>query len=280
MNMRLMGWLIVLMFAALPGWAQVSDGSASGSPVLLSRQDLPGQHLLRRHGPRKNLGLAPNRLGENVQVYESSNWSGYAVVGSSFTQARGSWIVPAVDCAATPNGSASFWVGIDGWVDDTVEQTGTDSDCDGDKPSYYAWYEFAPKAGVTITSVPVSPGDHMSAEVNYNNEEFTVTMTNQTTGASYSTAMAFPPALRVSAEWIAELNGIRLSDFGTVRFGPDFTDVIGTNGATDATTSGTIGAFGPNVQASIIVGGKDQDEAVPSFLSTDGTSFTVTWWSR
>jgi hypothetical protein len=29
-----------------------------------------------------------------------------------------------------------------------------------------------------------------------------------------------------------------------------------------------------------MVAGKDVDEAVPSFLSLDGTSFTVNWWSK
>jgi hypothetical protein len=242
---------------------------------LLAQQSAP----VIQHAPRRALGPARNQLG-NIKVFNSNNWSGYAVIGSGFTQAKGSWIVPAVDCKTAPNASVSFWVGIDGWNDETVEQTGTDSDCNEGKPKYYAWYEFAPLAGVTIPSVSAKPGDSMSAEIDYDGSEFTVTMTNQNTGETYSASSSVPEAQRTSAEWIAELNGIELSNFNAVRFGDDFTQVTGTNSATNASTSGPISAFGNNVQGSVLVAGQDKDEAVPSFLSADGTSFTVTWWAK
>jgi hypothetical protein len=215
----------------------------------------------------------------DVSVAESNNWSGYAVTGSQFTQAKGSWIVPAVDCTAVPNSSASFWVGIDGWVTDTVEQTGTDSDCDDERPTYYAWYEFAPRGGVTISSVPVEPGDQMSGEISYDDPYFTVTITNETTGKSFTTSSTVAGARRSSAEWIAELNSYRLSDFGTVPFGADYTYVSGTNSAVDSSTSGQISDFGKHVWQSILAAGKGVQEAVPSSLSSDGSSFTVTWKS-
>jgi hypothetical protein len=268
MRTRLLG--IALLLGGLPARSQAPRLPSAAVPIF------------HQHAPRKSLGPAPDQTGKPI-IYESSNWSGYAVVGEAFRQARGSWIVPAVDCTITPNASVSFWVGIDGWDNATVEQTGTDSDCNSGSPSYYAWYEFAPKAGVTINSVPISPGDHMSAQVDYaGNSEFIVTITDQTTGAAYTTSAAVPEAQRASAEWIAELNGYNLSDYGTVYFGDDFTHASGTNQATNATTSGPIGAFRENVRASVIVGGKDNnaDVAVPGYLSIDGTSFTVTWWAK
>ncbi len=48
----------------------------------------------RQHAPRKLLGMHPDRAIDNVTVSESTNWSGYAVTGSGFTQAKGAWIVP------------------------------------------------------------------------------------------------------------------------------------------------------------------------------------------
>ena len=222
---------ILLVFALFSAQAQVSSG-ASSEPVSLSAAITTTRV---RHAPRKIAGLHPDRVIDNVTITESNNWSGYAVTGDSFTQARGSWTVPAVDCAAVPDSSASFWVGIDGWENNTVEQTGTDSDCDGDKPSYYAWYEFVPAGGVTISSVPVSPGDQVSAEVIYNGAEFTVTITNETTGKSFTKSHPPGSAKRTSAEWIAEMNGYELSDFGTVSFGGDFTFVGRTNYAVSYT---------------------------------------------
>lgn len=253
-----------MLFLTLPVWAQLPPGF----PIAP-----------QAHAPRISLGPAAAQLG-NIKVFESSNWAGYAVVGEEFTAASGSWTVPTVDCTASPYGSVSFWVGIDGWNDATVEQTGVEAGCNGLEPYYYAWYEFAPKAGVTITSVPVKPGDNISASVAYSYSVFTVTLTNLTTGKSHSTTAAVLDAHRNSAEWIVELNGAYgLTDFNAVRFGSDFTTADGTNAATDSTTSGPIGAFGDRVQASVIVN-KQIEQAVPSFLSIDGTSFTVTWWSR
>jgi hypothetical protein len=264
---------MALLFALPSAWAQVSGDQGSGSGFMVRSAGA------LQHGPRKSLGLHPDRTIGNVTVTESPNWSGYTVTGSSFTQAKGSWIVPTVDCTATPYASASFWVGIDGWVTDTVEQTGTDSDCVGETPFYYAWYEFFPNGGVTIASVPVSPGDRMSGEIIYDGSEFAVSIRNETTGDSYRKSAAVARAQRVSAEWIAEMNGYRLSDFGTVPFGEDYTDVSGTNYATDSTISGPIGDFGNHVWQSVMVSGKGVD-AVPSALSPDGASFTVTWKSE
>jgi hypothetical protein len=218
----------------------------------------------------------------------SENWSGYAVTGSSFTKASGSWTVPAVNCSLTPNTYASFWVGIDGYSSSTVEQTGTDSDCNGPDPSYYAWYEFYPKGSVLITGLPVSAGNKMSAEVSYSGNEFTITITNESTGKSFSKSSTVPSAKRSSAEWIAEApcctrsGGILpLSDFGTVDFGLDYTGVSGTNDATDTSTSGAISAFGSGVQVITMVTSKGVDEAIPSAsLTSSGTSFTVLWKSE
>jgi len=100
-----------------------------------------------------------------------------------------------------------------------------------------------------------------------------------TTGKYFSTSASVPRAKRASAEWIAESNGSSgLPDFNAVRFGRDFTRAAQTNSATDATTSGPIGAFGKRVQVTIL-GYDNLDEAVPSFLSYDGSSFTVTYWN-
>jgi peptidase A4-like protein len=263
----------VTLLVALSVSAQVSSNAGS---------ELAGQSTafrVREHGPRKALGLHPDRVIDGVTVAESSNWSGYAVTGAWFTQVKGSWTVPAVDCTALPDSSASFWVGLDGWVTDTVEQTGTDSDCDGETAHYYSWFEFFPNAGVTITSVPVSPGDQMSAEVIYNGTEFAVSITNESTGNSYRKSAIVALAQRVSAEWIAEMNGYRLSEFDTVFFGEDYTGVRGTNYAVDESTSGSIGAFVNHVWESVLVNGKSV-EAVPSSLSADGTSFAVEWKSE
>jgi hypothetical protein len=271
---------ISFLLAISPALAQVSSQPASSptNPVISPRQ----------HAPRKIYPLTPERVEGNVTVSDSTNWSGYAVTGSSFTSAKASWTVPTVNCTKTPNTYAAFWVGLDGWTSSTVEQTGTDSDCDGKTPSYYAWYEFYPAGSVLISSVTVAPGNQMSASVVYSSSEFTITITNETTGKSYSKSSKVSGAKRSSAEWIAEApcctnsGGILpLADFGTVDFGEDYTNVSSTNYATDSSVSGPISDFGSAVNEAIMVNGSTgADEAVPSALTSDGTSFTVAWDSE
>jgi len=268
MQLKVLG--ILLTLAALPALAQVSIDLQSTAQVP------PRQH-------------APMRLHQRLPSgkVESENWSGYAVTGTAFTSAKGSWIVPSVTCTKTPNTYSAFWVGIDGYSSTTVEQTGTSSDCSGTSPSYYAWYEFYPEPSIEITAVPVSPGNKISAEVTYNGTEFTITITNETTGKSATKSARVSGAKRTSAEWIAEApcctraGGILpLSDFGTVDFGQDYTDVSGTNDATDSATSGPINDFGADVEAITMVSSSGATEAVPSAVSSDGTSFTVAWKSE
>jgi hypothetical protein len=153
---------------------------------------------------------------------------------------------------------------------------------------YYAWYEFYPRPSILVTSVPVNPGDVMSAEVVYDvtNEKFYATITNVTTGKTFTKGAAVPNAIRSSAEWIAEApcctgsGGILpLSDFGTVHFGKDASGVAGTNWAKDTATTGKIGAF-PAVDQELIdktASGTSPQTSTCSALSADGTSFSCTW---
>lgn len=268
---RSAGFAILLALAA----------ASARPPISIARvfpSQVPPSPL--RHAPMRLIGPAPNQWGRSdLAIYESDNWAGYAVVGNAFTEARGSWTVPSVNCSVNPNGAASFWVGIDGWDNNTVEQTGTESQCNGTDLATYAWYEFAPKRGVTIKNMPVTPGEDMEAKVHYNGSRFEVTIVDLTTGKYFRTSATEPRAKRASAEWIAESNGYSgLPDFGAAGFGKDFTRAIDTNAATDATTSGPIAAFGKRVQVAIL-GHKNADEAVPSFLSFDGSSFSVTYWN-
>src|ERR1700691_1238524 len=132
----------------------------------------------------------------------SNNWSGYAITGAagSFTAAEGSWIVPAVTCTSGTQ-YAAFWVGIDGYSSTTVEQTGTDSDCSKGVPTYYAWYEFYPKASKDIAAFPVHPGDVISASVTFSAGIFTVSITDGTSGKTFTTTGTVSGAQRSSAEF-------------------------------------------------------------------------------
>ena len=249
---------------------------------------LPNVDRLARFTP-----VAPGRHSpvkihqrQSDSSWDSYNWSGYAVTGAagSVTDARASWTVPPVSCpiGSKPrqNQYSSFWVGIDGFNDNTVEQIGTDSDCQRGRPTYYAWFEFYPNPMFIINSVTIHPNDVISAEVVSNGGGwFTVSLTNVTTNQpSGSVSTQVPGAQQSSAEWIAEAPSsssgvLPLADFGTA--------VFSQNGATVGGATGSIGSFGSNVQDITMVGQRAPHpiKAQPSSLSTDGTSFWVTWLS-
>ena len=237
------------------------------------------------------LAAIPTASAFNAKIsqgsFTSTNWSGYAVTGAagSVTDAKGSWKVPSIvgTCPST-NQFSSFWVGIDGFSSGTVEQTGTDSDCQNGVPTYYAWFEFFPHPLSIISSITVSPGDVISAEAHFNGRSFTVTITDTTTAQSFSTSAKVSRAQRSSAEWIAEAPSssggvLPLANFGTVSFGIDNTGVTSTNFATVNGVTGSIGSFGSSVQTITMVSNAGATKAQPSALSSDGTSFTVQWVS-
>jgi hypothetical protein len=261
---------ILAALAMSPAFAQVPSAAISPLPTTISMRQ------------------APMRLHQNLfnGSVKSDNWSGYAVGDSVFTHAQGSWIQPKADCTKTPNTYAAFWVGIDGFTSTTVEQTGTLIYCDGTTAEYYAWYEFYPSTPIEVISgITVKPGDKISADVSYANPDFTVTITDERTGKSFSKKSEVTGAKRSSAEWIAEApesdgSIVPLTDFGTASYGEDYTDVNDTEWATGTTITGPISDFGSSVEKITMVSTADKDEAVPTALTTDGSSFKIAWKSE
>lgn len=200
----------------------------------------------------------------------SQNWAGYVSAGSAgtFTSVSASWTEPAVACTATAT-FASFWVGLDGDGTATVEQTGTEADCQGGEAAYQGWFEMFPNAPVFYDN-PVEPGDAMSASVVANGGGvFTLTLTDSTQGWTQAANQTSDAAHLGSAEVITEAPSdgtvLPLSNFGTVSF-------------TDATADDTaIGNQNPG--ALTMVSADDVTKATPSAL-TGSNAFTVTWDSN
>jgi len=259
--------------AFLPAFGQAPSAALS--------QEMTEQIAPRQHRP------ITDRHDRGDGTSTSTNWSGYAVTGSGFTSAKASWTVPTATCSGVSGDQyAAFWVGLDGFSSTTVEQTGTDSDCVGTRPNYYAWYEFYPHPSFQISGMTVSPGNKMYASVTYSGSEFTVTITNETTGKTFTKSSRVSGAKRSSAEWIAEApcctgsGGILpLSDFGTILFGQDTSGISGTNDATDTSHSGDIGSFPSSAINEInkVSSSTSPQTSTCTSLSSDGTSFSCTW---
>src|SRR5690242_6361914 len=149
----------------------------------------------------------------------STNWSGYAVNGTAATHVIGTWTQPSATCAPGENSWSSPWVGIDGNNSNTVEQIGTDTDCSGGAPAYYAWYEMYPKSLVVINSVPVVPGHSYTGQVTYTGSAYAMQLKDNNTGATFNTTQSSRKARRSSVEWVMEgpSSGL-LTNFRSVSF--------------------------------------------------------------
>jgi hypothetical protein len=223
----------------------------------------------------------------------STNWAGYAVTGATFTDVKGSWVEPSVSCTtasattkqngkSATNGKnkpsksqpsyAAFWIGLDGDVSNTVEQTGTDSDCNGSTAVYYAWYEFYPAFPVNLPN-PVRPRDAMSADVSVAGGNVNITISDSTQNWTYTTSQKDKNYALSSAEWIAEAPSgpqvLPLADFGAVTF-------TGAS-ATGNGVTGPINQPGFTVDPITMATSSGQTKAAPSPLVKSGDGFTVTW---
>lgn len=156
-------------------------------------------------------------------TWASSNWSGYAETGH-FTAVSGSWTVPSVTAGRQSSSSAWYsatWLGIDGFNDTNLIQTGTEQDYYGGSTHYSAWWEILPAAETKIP-YSVSPGDVMVANIvetpmqvrvsasgrhggaaTITEYEWTIALKDTTHPWSFTTTQAYGGA-GSSVEWVVE----------------------------------------------------------------------------
>jgi hypothetical protein len=214
---------------------------------------------------------------------QSTNWSGYAIQAKAgaVTYVAGSWTVPSVGAV---RGASAAWVGIDGWRSTTVEQIGTESDYVNGQAQYYAWYEMYPSVSRIITTtptsntpMPVSPGDSITASVQYAAATgFTLTINDSSWAQPFSIAISkhAAAAQRSSAEWVVEAPStyhiLHLADFSPVTFTNTQATINSVNGGIN-----TVWAHAKLEQVDMFSARGAQLDTTSSLNST-GTSFTVT----
>src|SRR5579871_951959 len=112
--------------------------------------------------PAPGQAQSPKPSGEQAANVSSGNWSGLAEAGSTYTAVSAAWTVPTLQSTPSPSVSSS-WIGIDGYSNSNLIQTGTEQDVSGGVGSYYAWWEILPAPETYIGGV--NPGDHMTADI-------------------------------------------------------------------------------------------------------------------
>jgi Peptidase A4 family len=253
---------------SFPGAGLQAGGSGRGGyPMMPGYMMMPGPS-----GGSSTLGQAGQGTAANAAhapATTSENWAGYASAGGGGDlHERVGFLGRALGDLRRADDVSSFWVGLDGDGTNSVEQTGTDADCNGGAAAYQGWFEMFPNAPVFYDN-PVGPGDAMSASVVAGGGgAFTLTLTDSTRGWTQTTDQTSDTAELGSAEVIAEAPSsgtgtvLPLSDFGTV----SFTGVTADNAA--------IGNDNPS--ALTMVSASNVTEATPSALA-GGNAFTVTW---
>ncbi len=191
--------------------------------------------------------------------------------------------MPAVNCSRSPVGSSGYayvghWVGLDGYKDGTVEQTGVDAYCDASGDATYdAWYEMYPDNSVVYAGV--SPGDAITASVYWNGSAYSLSLSDLTTGGHFSVSKRCPSGSACknsSAEVISEdpggavADGYNLADFAAAHY----------DSAAVTSRSGARGTLGKSRQwSSSVISMTDPAGKImarPSALS-GGQAFAISW---
>jgi len=263
-------WRVPLAAAALvlgSAGAALGSAGAAGAATTATHPGIthtrPGGSVggFQPGGLLKGHGATAARTGATKNGTTSTNWSGYVVTGGAgaFNSVSSSWTEPSASCGGGTQ-YAAFWVGLDGYNSSSVEQTGTDSDCNGGSPDYYGWYEMYPADPVYFTN-PVSPGDSMSAAVTVSGTSYTLTLTDSTQGWT-QTENETGSFSNSSAEVITEAPSseegpLPLADFGTINYSassangtslgsqsPTSITMVGSSGDQLDSTSGIDGSGG------------------------------------
>ena len=300
--LALIGLAAPAVVALAPAAAQ--PAAAASAPIhaaATAGPAAPGLYHVPIIGKVTLPGVLGSVLGNGLRhatAVQSSNWAGYADTNDTFNSVSSSWTEPTVNCANSnsglngllglsslsgllggPGAASAFWVGLDGYNSTSVEQLGTDSDCDSGSPSYYAWYEMYPNPSVQLPSqYPVQPGDKMTALVSANSAgtSFTLMIKDATAGWTFSTTQTGSGFARSSAEVIAEApsscsllfcSEVPLADFGQINYS-------GSSVINAAGTKGSLSSFNAN---EITMSSNGTTLATPSSLSPDGSSFSVAW---
>jgi hypothetical protein len=264
---------VVGLFAAVSPAASAAHPSASARAhaTMLARDFL--RHLkVGQHAVNHPVGTAHARASGQTQV-QSSNWSGYADTSETYSSVTASWTEPTGTCSGFTTSLAAFWVGIDGYTSDSVEQDGTLIECYFGTAYYFTWWEMYPTNDIQVVGETLRPGDSITASVVRSGSTYTLKVTDSSrSGDSFTESESCSTCANSSAEWIAEApsgaDGVYpLTDFHSWT----------ASGATvaDTSASGVISTF-PDSEITM-VGTSGDVKAQPGALNSSGNSFSVTW---
>ena len=208
----------------------------------------------------------------------SKGWAGYIVTSDledhnkQVIGINASWTVPRIGVFSS-DAFSSAWIGIGGYSDKTLIQTGTEHDSVNGEEYYSAWHEMLPDKAIRTNTMNISPGDVITASITLidsDMNQWAIRIHDVTSGQGFYRTFIYNSS-RLSAEWVVERPHVneevtRLANFGTITF----TDL-------HVKISDTVGKISNFPYSQIIMTtdlGKQLTSVSP--LGEDGASFSVT----
>jgi hypothetical protein len=190
--------------------ADVAQGSTSDRPsmpamTLGKAVKMTPPEMARQRHTAVDAVVGPTTDARASAV--SPNWSGLLTSGT-FQGIAGEWTVPSVQ-VTTANKYSCTWVGLDGYSNQSLIQTGTEQDSYLGHTRYYAWIETLPANQERITytngsDVPVAPGDVMWAYIYETSaNEWAIYLQDLTQGWTLSTSTSYSSP-GATVEWVQE----------------------------------------------------------------------------
>jgi hypothetical protein len=258
---------LVMAFSPAAGASTVGAHPSQSARAAAAARAALKRLMVGQHGTDHRVPGHHTRIKGLSQV-QSGNWSGYADTGTTFSTVTGHWTEPSVSCGSQTS-LAAFWVGIDGYSSNSVEQDGTLAECYRRSAYYYTWWEMYPSNAIQVVGSTLRPGDSIAASVVRSGGRYTLQVTDASrSGDSFSTTQSCSGCANSSAEWIAEApsssTGVEpLAHFST------WTE----SGAT--VNSGVISSFTDDEITMVDSAGRVK--AQPGPLNGSGNGFSVTW---
>lgn len=253
--------------------AAVARPSASARAEALARAAIE-KLAIGQHPVNHPVGVvSPPGKPKGLTDVESTNWSGYADTGSSFSKVTANWTEPSATCSSRTEQLAAFWVGIDGYSSDSVEQDGTLIECYEGTAYQYTWWEMYPTNDIQVVGETLAAGDAITSTVTRTGTSYTLTVTDSTHSAnSFTETESCSSCDNTSAEWIAEAPSGSSSIYPLADFG---SWTASGASATEGSTSGVISSFTDDEIT--MVDSSSRVKAQPGSLNSSGNSFSVTW---
>jgi len=246
---------------------------ALSSPLSVRMQEAKETLRARNAIRRSNRLLTTTDITNGTAAVQSSNWAGAAIATSGVTEVTGTFTVPKPTIPSGGSSSTEYcgaaWVGIDGYSDSDLIQTGVLWCVEGSSYLYEAWYEYLPASLIEYSGITVTSGSVVTVtatKTGTNSGTTTLTAGGKTVSHTFSGQSS--PLPGTSAEWIVEdflsdNSEVPFANFGTVTF-TGATAII--NGAT--VTPGGDGAVNIYLQ---------ENGPVLTSTTISGSTVTVTY---